>query len=202
VKLGPRIAIVITLLMAGLFTVTATVLLSIRRLDLERDLDRQATELADALAAGLEPLVEATAGPSMHARVEWARQRQGSFRLEILEPDQRPLENWTALVDAAEEADAPAGRLFPPVAKYAMAIPLHNALPGHPQRPTHPLLLRRHRSPSCGTQPPGKDSGCISHGWAEAQTAAATAGGALCCILFPAGQERESHLDPARDQTT
>jgi signal transduction histidine kinase len=134
VKLGPRIAIVITLLMAGLFTVTATVLLSIRRLDLERDLDRQATELADALAAGLEPLLEKSAAAAMQSRVEWARQRQGSFRLEILEPDQRPLENWTALVDAAEEADAPAGRLFPPVAKYAMAIPLHNTLPGHPQR--------------------------------------------------------------------
>jgi HAMP domain-containing protein len=134
VKLGPRIAIVITLLMAGLFTVTATVLLSIRRLDLERDLDRQATELADALAAGLEPLLEKTAAAAMQSRVEWARQRQGSFRLEILEPDQRPLENWTALVDAAEAADAPAGRLFPPVAKYAMAIPLHNTLPGHPQR--------------------------------------------------------------------
>ena len=70
--------------------------------------------------------------------MEWARQRQGSFRLEILEPDQRPLENWTALVDAAEEADAPAGRLFPPVAKYAMAIPLHNALPGHPRGTSSP----------------------------------------------------------------
>jgi hypothetical protein len=70
----------------------------------------------------------------MQARVEWARQRQGSFRLEILEPDQRPLENWNALVDAADEVDAPAGRLFPPTNRYAMAIPLHNTLPGHPQR--------------------------------------------------------------------
>ena len=133
-KLGPRIAIVVTLLMVGLFTLTATVLLSIRRLDLERDLERQAIEIADAVTAGLEPLDPAKVTETMQARVEWARQRQGSFRLEVLQSEPRPLDPWTALLDAAEEADAPAGRLFPQADKYAMAIPLHNAMPGHPQR--------------------------------------------------------------------
>ena len=60
-KLGPRIAIVTTLLTAGVFGVTATAVLHIQRLDLERDLDRQARAVAQALAAGLEPLALATA---------------------------------------------------------------------------------------------------------------------------------------------
>ena len=47
-KLGPRLALVTTLLMAGVFAVVATAVLSIRRLDLERDLERSARELGDA----------------------------------------------------------------------------------------------------------------------------------------------------------
>jgi signal transduction histidine kinase len=139
VKLGPRIAIVTTLLMAGLFTVVATVVLSIRRLDLERDLGRQAAETADALAAGLEPLDAAQAERTIKTRVDWARRRQGAFKLELLlvastKPADRPNETWTTLIETAEAADAPAGRFFVQGAKYAMAIPLHNAMPGDPRR--------------------------------------------------------------------
>jgi signal transduction histidine kinase len=139
VKLGPRIAIVTTLLMAGLFTVTATVVLSIRRLDLERDLGRQAAETADALAAGLEPLDPQRAAEVLQARADWARRRQGTFRLDVLlvpstKPSERPNETWTTLIETAEAADAPAGRFFVQGSMYAMAIPLHNTAPGNPRR--------------------------------------------------------------------
>jgi signal transduction histidine kinase len=138
VKLGPRIALATTLLMAGLFTLTATVLLSIRRVDLERDLARHAVEIADALSAGLEPLDPSTGMALLQQRVEWTRQRQGSFKLEILIggpiPGGRLSETWATLIETAEAAGQPVGRFFVQGALYAMAIPLHSAMPGAPTR--------------------------------------------------------------------
>ena len=133
-KLGPRLALTTTLLMAGLFTLTAVVLLSIRRVDLERDLARHAVEIADAVSAGLEPLEPSTGLALLQRRVEWSRQRQGSFKLEVLAPGARPSETWNTLIDAAESAQAPVGRFFVQGSMYAMAIPLHNAMPGSPTR--------------------------------------------------------------------
>src|SRR5688500_6967179 len=98
--------------MAGLFTLTATVLLSIRRVDLERDLARHAVEIADAVSAGLEPLDPATGLAMLRQRVEWTRQRQGSFKLEILIPGGRLNETWVTLIEAAEAAGQPVGRFF------------------------------------------------------------------------------------------
>src|SRR5437763_963969 len=62
-KLGPRVALITTLLMAGVLAAASWALLRIRRADLEGDLQRQARDVADALAAGLEPMP-----PSLDAR--------------------------------------------------------------------------------------------------------------------------------------
>jgi signal transduction histidine kinase len=135
-KLGPRIAIVTTLLTAGVFGVTATAVLHIRRLDLERDLDRQARAVAEALAAGLEPLEPGLAKEVLGRRVAWAEQQQGSFKLEILLAGSLRTDDpaWTVLIEEARSADGPASRFFVQRPVYAMAIPLHNAMPAEPAR--------------------------------------------------------------------
>jgi signal transduction histidine kinase len=133
VKLGPRVAVVTTLLMAGVLALATWAVLRIRRADLERDLDRQARDLADALAAGLEPLSQNDAFEAMQARARWASERQGPFWLDPVEwPQHRPTNSWAGLVEKATRLDAPVGQVFvvdgrPPF--YAMAIPLHNELP-------------------------------------------------------------------------
>jgi signal transduction histidine kinase len=135
-KLGPRIAVATTLLTAGVFGVTATAVLHIRRLDLERDLHRQALAVAEALAAGLEPLEPGKAQEILQSRVSWAEQQGGSFKLEVLEAGARRTEDpaWIALIEDARASDAPAARFFVQRPVYAMAIPLHNAMPADPAR--------------------------------------------------------------------
>jgi signal transduction histidine kinase len=140
-KLGPRVAIVTTLLMAGVFAVATTAVLRIRRSDLEHDLDRRAREVADALAAGLEPINPENVLDSLESRVQWASERKGTFQLETLEAgDQRTDDpTWVKLVAAARREGAPVGRFFFDVPEwrrpvYVMAIPLHNALPGDDHR--------------------------------------------------------------------
>ncbi len=140
-KLGPRIALVTTVLMAMVAAVAILAVLDLRRVELGRDLDRQARELAYALSAGIEPVTPALAGDVMAARVNWARQRGGLFELEALATkDLKPTDaTWASLVEAARQADAPVGRLFAQVRQgqrpvYVMAVPLHNAPPDDPAR--------------------------------------------------------------------
>ena len=143
-KLGPRVAIITTLLMAGVMWASTGAVLRVRRGDLERDLDRQAREVADALAAGLEPMTPARALEVLQAREEWATSEGGPIRLEaVAGPGKKPNNSWAGLVEEATASGAPAGRLFsvenrPPF--YAMAIPLHNAAPDNPTR--HQEFLR------------------------------------------------------------
>src|SRR5688500_9555917 len=92
-KLGPGIAVASTLLAAGVFGGTATAWLQIRRLDLERDLHRQAQAVAEALAAGLEPLEPGKAPEILQSRASWAEQQGGSFKLEVLEAGTRRTED-------------------------------------------------------------------------------------------------------------
>lgn len=139
-KLGPRVAVVTTLLVASLLGVCAWAVLRVRRGDLERDVDRQAREVADALAAGLEPLGPAKALEAMESRVAWASATGGPFRLEaVASGTQRPNNSWAGLVEEAASLDAPVGRMFTIAGNspfYRMAIPLHNAEPDEPARQT------------------------------------------------------------------
>ena len=153
-KLGPRLALVTTLLMAGVFAVVATAVLSIRRLDLERDLERGARELADALAAGLEPLDMGQAYQQLEARVDWANQRGGPVRLETLVAGGHRTDDpgWTALVEAARAADAPMGRFFPNKPVFFMAIPLHNQSPANPSRQVVAFLGLKHDADYIGSE--------------------------------------------------
>jgi signal transduction histidine kinase len=142
-KLGPRVAIVTTLLMACVFAMAATAVLVLRRMDLERDLDRRAREVADALAAGLEPVLPNEAFEALERRVAWADQYRGTFQLETLMAGSHHTNDptWAGLVEAARLGNAPVGRFFfdVPASRrpvYVMAIPLHNGLPADPVRQT------------------------------------------------------------------
>jgi signal transduction histidine kinase len=137
-KLGPRVAIITTLLMAGVMWASTGAVLRVRRADLERDLERQMRDVADTLAAGLEPMSPAKALEAMKAREDWAAAEGGPLRLEaVAGPGQRPNNSWAGLVEESTASGQPAGRLFsvenrPPF--YALAIPLHNAAPDNPTR--------------------------------------------------------------------
>jgi signal transduction histidine kinase len=139
VKLGPRVAMITTLLMAGLLAASSWALLRIRRADLEGDLQRQARDLADSLASGLEPMpVNGDAYELMERRVSWAITKNAPFRLESISwAGRRPSNSWAGLVEQALSADAAVGRVFTTPDRapfFAMAIPLHNATPSDPAR--------------------------------------------------------------------
>src|SRR6516165_7701983 len=112
-KLGPRVAIITTLLMAGVMWASTGAVLRVRRADLERDLERQMRDVADGLVAGLEPLAPAKALEAMKAREDWAAAEGGGIRLEaVAGPGQRPNNSWAGLVDEATASGQSAGRLF------------------------------------------------------------------------------------------
>jgi signal transduction histidine kinase len=137
-KLGPRVALITTLLMAGVLGAATVAVVRLRRADLERDIQRQVRDAADALVAGLEPIVPAKAHEAMEARQAWAEAKGGPFRLEpVAWPGERPNNSWAGLVEEASNSDAPAGRLFTVENRrpfFAMAIPLHNTPPDNPNR--------------------------------------------------------------------
>src|SRR3954470_13599337 len=137
-KLGPRVAMITTLVMAGVLGASTWALLRIRRADLEGDLQRQARDVAEALAAGLEPMSPTGAQEVMERRVAWAIAKGASFRLEAVAwGSHRPDNSWAGLVEEATAADAPVGHMFPAPDRspfFAMVIPLHNAAPDNPAR--------------------------------------------------------------------
>ena len=137
-KLGPRVAIITTLLMAAVLAAAVGAVLLILRADQLRDMDREAHALADALTTGMEPLPREMAGDALKERVATLASKGGPYRLEAVAWDvQRPNNSWAGLVEEATKLDAPVGHLFdlkgiPPF--YAMAIPLHNEAPGETRR--------------------------------------------------------------------
>jgi signal transduction histidine kinase len=137
-KLGPRVATIATLLMAGVLVVAVGTALFVLRSDQLEEMDREAHAIAEALVAGMEPVAARDAGEVMKSRVAALASRGGPFRLEAVAwGSQKPNNSWAGLVEEATKLDAPVGRLFdlkgiPPF--YAMAIPLHNAGPGQPMR--------------------------------------------------------------------
>ncbi len=137
-KLGPRVAIVTTFLMAAVLASVTWAALATLRTDQMRSLDREAHELAATLAAGIEPLEPADAGQVLRQWVQWAADQNTSFRLEAVAwGTQRPNNSWAGLVEEATRADGPVGRVFSSDDKapfYALALPIHNAQPGTPAR--------------------------------------------------------------------
>jgi signal transduction histidine kinase len=137
-KLGPRVAIIATLLMAAVLAAAVGAVLLVLHSDQLADMDREAHALADAITTGMEPLPAERAREALKARVVALASKGGAFRLEAVAwGAQRPNNSWAGLVDEATKLDAPVGRLFelkgiPPF--YAMAIPLHNAAPGEARR--------------------------------------------------------------------
>ncbi len=137
-KLGPRVAVIATLLMAAVLAAAVGAVLVVLRADQLGDMDREAHVLAEAIVAGIEPLPADRAGDILKARAAALTSKGGTFRLEAVAwGGQRPNNSWAGLVDEATRLDAPVGRLFdlkgiPPF--YAMAIPIHNAAPGEPMR--------------------------------------------------------------------
>jgi signal transduction histidine kinase len=143
-KLGPRVAIVTTLVMAAALACAVWAVLLILRAEQVRKLDREAHSIADALAAGFEPLPPEDVGKHLPARVASANARLGQFRLETIAWGiQRPNNFWAGLAEQAIKQNAPVGQLFEPAGMplfYAMAIPLHSAEPYAPDRQISALL--------------------------------------------------------------
>jgi signal transduction histidine kinase len=137
-KLGPRVAIITTVLMAAVLAAAVGSVLLVLRADQLRDMDREAHAIADALVIGLEPLPAGRASEALRELVDTQASKGGSFRLEAVAwGAQRPNNSWAGLVEEATKSDAPVGRIYdlkgiPPF--YAMAIPLHNEAPGEPMR--------------------------------------------------------------------
>jgi signal transduction histidine kinase len=156
-KLGTRVTVVTTVLVAGVLAASGVAALKARRADLEADLAREAREIAAALRAGLEPLDADQATETLEWRAYSARENREIFQLEILRVrDEKRTDDpaWLLLMQAAEIEDGPVGRLFDSVAgtrpsrSFAMAVPLFDAtsleLPrGHPARKAVAMLGMR-----------------------------------------------------------
>jgi signal transduction histidine kinase len=153
-KLGTRVTVVTTLMVAGVLAASGLLALKVRRADLEADLAREAREIAAALRAGLEPLDAEQATETLEWRAHAARVQSEMFQLEILRVgDEKRTDDpaWLLLAQAAEIEDGPVGRLFDSSSgarSFAMAVPLYDAaaleLPRrHPARKAVALLGMR-----------------------------------------------------------
>ena len=118
-KLGTRVTVVMTAMIAMVLAGSGYAALKVRRANLEADLDREAHEIGAALRAGLEPIEDgeetAETTETMLGRVRAAREHDEMFQLELLSVgDDRRTDDeaWLLLIEAADIQDAPVGRLF------------------------------------------------------------------------------------------
>ncbi len=156
-KLGTRVTLVTTTVIASVLAVSTYAALKVRRANLEADLGREAHEIAAALRAGIEPVAGSRdeINEMLRHRIRAAREHGELFQLEVLSGgrEQRTLDQaWLLLMQAADIEDAPVGRLFDSETgprSYAMAVPLYDAatleLPRrHPARkPVANIGMRR-----------------------------------------------------------
>jgi signal transduction histidine kinase len=134
-RLGTRVTVVTTVLVAAVLAATGFAALQVRRADLEADLSREAREIAAALRAGLEPLEAEGATETLEWRAYSARENNELFQLEILRVgDEKRTDDpaWLLLMQGAEIEDAPVGRIFDSAKakgarSFAMAVPLYDA---------------------------------------------------------------------------
>jgi signal transduction histidine kinase len=159
-RLGTRVTVVTTLLVAVVLAASGWAALQLRRADLEADLSREAREIAAALRAGLEPLDAEGATETLEWRAYSARENNELFQLEILRVGEAKRTDdpaWLLLMQGAEIEDAPVGRIFDSATvkgarSFAMAVPLYDAsgleLPRrHPARKAVAMLgMRRDAS--------------------------------------------------------
>jgi len=156
-KLGTRVTVVTTLLVAPVLGASGFAALQLRRADLEQDLDRQAGEVAETLRGALEPVSGDIEVQSrlLTERAWMSRERDDAFKLEVLRVGDRWQTNdqsWRVLAQAAEIEDGPVGRLLEAPGRepaYAMAVPLQDtagmSLPQHHpgRRPKAMIGMRR-----------------------------------------------------------
>src|SRR5260221_9256236 len=149
-RLGPRVTVVTTVLVAAVLAASGLAALQVRRADLEADLSREAREIAAALRAGLEPLDAEAATDTLEWRAYSARENKELFQLEILRVgDEKRTDDpaWLLLMQGAEIEDAPVGRIFGSASgarSFAMAVPLYDAAGLE--------LPRRHPAPNAGAK--------------------------------------------------
>jgi signal transduction histidine kinase len=156
-KLGTRVTVVTTLLVAPVLGASGFAALQLRRSDLEQDLDRQAAEVAETLRGALEPVSGDIEVQSrlLTERAWMSRERDDAFKLEVLRVGDRwqtSDQSWRVLAQAAEIEDGPVGRLLEAPGRepaYAMAVPLQDtagmSLPQHHpgRRPKAMIGMRR-----------------------------------------------------------
>ena len=93
-KLGTRVTVVMTVMIAMVLAGSGYAALKVRRANLEADLDREAHEIAAALRAGVEPLEDGDAAAetteTLLRRVRAAHEHDDLFQLELLTRRRRP----------------------------------------------------------------------------------------------------------------
>lgn len=131
-NLGPRLALLTTLMMAATLGLSAWSFTRFRRADLEQDLKQSAGQVARALQVALEPLD----ADGVQARLT---ERRGAlaaaispFTLDLIwtGPDRPENGGWSQLVEAAQIEHKPIGSFFAPAGRapfFAMAVPLSDA---------------------------------------------------------------------------
>jgi len=156
-KLGTRVTVVTTMLVAPVLAASGYGALKLRRADLEADLDRQAREVAETLRSGLEPVSDdaEVATRVLTERAWMSRERDDAFKLELLRVGDRwqtTDQSWLILAQAAEIEDGPVGNLLEAPGRepaFAMAVPLQDmagmGLPQHhpARKPKAMLGMRR-----------------------------------------------------------
>ena len=156
-KLGTRVTVVTTVLVAPVLAASGYGALKLRRADLEADLDRQAREVAETLRSGLEPVSDDSEAATrvLTERAWMSRERDDAFKLEVLRVGDRwqtTDQSWLILAQAAEIEDGPVGNLLESPGRepaFAMAVPLQDvggmSLPQHhpARRPKAMLGMRR-----------------------------------------------------------
>ena len=130
-KLGPRLALITTLLMGATLGISGWSFMRLRRGDLENDLKLQARQVGKALQAALEPVRVQGVKEDLLARKPRLAAALAPFVLDLVwvAPEKMVDEGWSQLVEAAQIDEAPVGWFFAPTGRpafFAMAVPLRD----------------------------------------------------------------------------
>ncbi len=130
-KLGPRLALITTLLMAATLGLSAWSFTRFRRSDLQSDLSQTAHQVGKALQAGLEPLLAPNAKEHLEARRAVLASAISPFQLDLIwtGPERPADQGWSQLVEAVQIDQKPVGLFFAPENRpefFAMAVPVRD----------------------------------------------------------------------------
>jgi signal transduction histidine kinase len=131
VKLGPRLALITTLLMGATLGISVWSFMRLRRVDLESDFKEHALQVGRALQAAMEPVSAEDVEEDLRVRKGTLLTALAPFSLDLIwvAPEKLEDEGWSQVVEAAQIDEAPVGWFFSPQGRpafFAMAVPLRD----------------------------------------------------------------------------